>query len=329
MKKNFLGLLPSVVTLTLSLIGCTAYRSKPGTKKDICGTYQLEKIEKKDDSGEKYDYKSQINAEAYFSIDEEGYGYYAYKDKDTELKVSQVFSTFVEDDDNSKLYKAIDMTDGYTNVMLWEKKVGCLDEPTMGFNAKNKTLSYTILRSELTIYKPAKIVEYQDISYKKISDKVGLDVINEKTNQNTKFDRPFEMSRMDGFFVANFSTSTEVPNEDYGKYEYMIADMDSYNNGSLDVYYSLAEHPGKTKTTATIQLTKSDQLFKSVEMTILGKTYTATGYNKTLPNTFVRDVITEPDQNGNVSFLYSDSFSRAITTATTVDDLILEILADK
>ena len=82
-----------------------------------------------------------------------------------------IFATFTHDDEKPELYSAVEIKGTNQTVYAWEKKVGCLAEPTMGFKAEKKksTLSYTIPWFEYTIYNPHKIQKYQYVCYKKIS----------------------------------------------------------------------------------------------------------------------------------------------------------------
>jgi len=327
MKRRLVGLM-FIMMLFIQLVGCTMYSSKAGSKEEMIGTYELTVYKKKNENNEEIDYKAIISAKAYFTLDINGYGYYAYQDKDTTVKCSQVYSTFIVDDEDETKYKSIELSDGITHKYLWEQKPGCLAEPKMGFDKNYHTFSYTIPKQTKNLLL-SHDVDYSYVSYTKISNNTDLTTINEKLGTSFSFTKPFELSNMSGFYYATFNDNTDHHNEDYGKYEYMIIDMDSYNNGNVDVYYSLVAAPGKTQVACSITLVETNGIYKYPQISILGKTYEGSGsYNK-LATSFSRQVYSEPDDQGTKTQYYSDYFSHYLGTQTTIDNYIAEILANK
>ena len=236
--------------------GCASvYTSKPDTKENIIGLYELQTYSSKHEASdeETYDRKAEEGITAYFTIDMDGYGYYGYKDNNTPARVDAVFSTFVEDDENPELYKAISMKGTNQTVFMWDKKVGCLDEPTMGFRGGNeKTLSYTIPWYEHTIYNPPKIQKYQYVCYKKISDDTGYEAINKLLGTSYTPDRPYEMKYMNGGYYPYRCSSKEgsgIPQK--GIYEYAFLNMNNIKNNKLEIIYSELANPGQKTTEVT------------------------------------------------------------------------------
>lgn len=317
--KTYKKFIPLVV-LVGQLIGCSMYSSKAGTKEEMAGTYELSVYEKKDDEGNYYDYKAQINSKAYFSLDTKGYGYYAYSDNDTPLKVSSMFARFKEDDEKPGLYKAIDFCDGVTHCYDWQKKVGCGDEPIMGFNRETNTFSYTNLYHEYKIYNPPKISEYYRAVYKKISDTTGMDKINEVLGTSIKFDKPFEMKKMEGLYIYTCQSADATTSPFYGDYEYLIVDMDSYANNKLKAYYSLKENPGKVAADIPVELIAKEDSISTVKITINETEFFSTSSGDQVGVYFYTDYTSE-----NPKGYYGENISRYYGSATTVDELIAEM----
>lgn len=246
MKKSVRLIIPFLLVSCSSLLSCSMYSSKADKKENIIGCYELDVYQSKKESSEEepYDRKAEEGILAYFTIDMDGYGYYGYKDNKTEAKVEQVFASFTADDDNPELFKAVSLKGTNQTVYYWEKKVGCLDEPPMGY--KNGTLSYTLPWHEYTIYNPPKVQKYQYVSYKKISDKTGYKEINKLLGTNYKPDRPYEMKYMQkGFYAYRVEAKEGSGIGPKGIYEYALLDMNNVTNNQLRVIYSLKDNPGK------------------------------------------------------------------------------------
>lgn len=248
--KTLRKIIPLLV-LAGSMTACTSYTSKPGKMEHLVGTYELSVYKMKrtiDEESEDYDRKAEIGAVAYFSIDSDGYGYYGYKDNETEARLASMFATFTYDEEKPELVKAIDINDGVTHKYEDEKRVGCLDEPDMGFHdgLLKKTLSYTIHSGHM-LFQKDRLIPYQYVEYKKISNDTGVDKINALMGTSYSFSRPFEMKALQGCLVyrCNVYDGSEVPNDGKGIYEYAVLDTNSYENGNFKVYYSLKSNPGQ------------------------------------------------------------------------------------
>lgn len=312
MKKSFLQIAPLFVSV-VCFSGCSYYSSKPGKLEQLVGTYELFKYEMKHDNSEKYDHKEEIGAKAFFSVDKNGYGYYGYADNDTQAVVHSTFSEFYYDDEKPELVKALKMKDGTSRAFDWQKKVGCFDEPTMGFNKNKKTLAYTIPYHELRIYKPTKVVQYQYVCYKKISNDTGYALINEKLGTNYVPEKLFEMKNFTGFYTYNCSSQDGVGT---GIYEYMILDMDSYQNGAIKCYYSLKENPGKTVIDVPVEVVKNGVAFA---VTIFDRTFDSEGSTEILSSLWSHYEYSETDK------YYGENFTKYQGEAVTIDDVIADL----
>ena len=254
--KKILKTIPVFLLSATILSGCSMYTSKADTKENIVGFYELEIYSSKHESTdeETYDRKAEEGISAYFTIDADGYGYYGYKDNNTEARVDAVFSTFIPDDDKPELFKAIELVGTNQTVYNWDKKVGCLDEPTMGFknDGKKKTLSYTILWHEYTWYNPHKIQKYQYVCYTKISDETGYEPINRKLGTSYTPDRPYEMKYMyPGYYPYRCQAKEGTGIGQKGIYEYALLDMNNVSGNKIPLIYSEAANPGQKRSEVT------------------------------------------------------------------------------
>lgn len=288
--KTLKKLIPLLV-LTGSLCSCSSYSPKPGKLENLVGTYELNvyKMKHNDEDPEEdpYDRKAEIGAVAYFSIDSEGYGYYAYKDNSTEARVAQVFSRFSYDEENPTLIRSIEQTDGVTHKYADEQFVGCLDESPMGFRDElfKKTLSYT-LHSGHMIGLPERKIKYQYVEYKRIDTEASLAKVNSLMGTNASYQYPFELKQSSGYYVYRCQPQegSEIGNKNI--YEYAILDMNSYSNGTAKLYYSLKENPGQHVENVTFTLGTKAENYKA---TIFDKEYTSEGFGLSFGTTYNGD----------------------------------------
>ena len=330
MKTTIKKIIPLLV-MTGTLMGCSMHSYKPGPVEDLAGLYEIEMIKKKHNVDDKdtYDYLSEIKAKAYFTVDKDGYGYYGYKDKNTKAHVNQIFSHFELDGDNEKhpeYVKAILMNDGITHKMGYEKEVGCLDEPQLGFHdtALKKYLEYTIpyytYTSNILGHKYTYVQHYQYVQYKKISNETSLKKINQLMGTNVSFKRPFEMKTMTRFMVYGCVANTEVsaPDSRFGDYDYLFLDVDSYKNGYIDLYSKAKEGDA---TTSKVKVEVFDKGY-SVAVKALGKEFINYPSGKL---TNYLHVNYDYQYNTSVDKYIDESFSIYTGAASTPAELITEL----
>lgn len=289
MNKLIKTLIP-LALLGTTMAGCSMYQSKAAPKEDFVGTYELDIYKSRHEMNseeEPYDRKAEEGIQAYFSLDADGHGYYGYKDNNTEARVTSVFSKYLTDEDQPELFKAIEMDDGVTHKYEWEWKVGCLDEPTMGFMTKEKeieekgflgitfkkkvkeyTLSYTIPQRHNNVMN--KDIHYQYVCYKKVSNEVGLDPVNRLLGTSFTFDKPFELKQAWGYYVYRCQTKEGSGIGDKNIYEYAILNMSTYANGKAYLYYSTVANPGKQTVEVSFAVETPGS---TMSATILGSTF--------------------------------------------------------
>ena len=274
-----------LIALASFVAGCTSYSAKPGKLDDLVGTYKLitykmrhEDQVKEGESASDYDYDKQkeIGAVAYFSINKDGYGYYAYKDNSTAARVDSVFTTFNYDSEKPDLVRSIKMNDGVTHKYEDQKAVGCLDEPTMGFKDElfKKSLNYTIHAGHMIGQKERKI-PYRFVEYKRVSKEASLTKVNKLMGTNATFTRPFEMKAMSGYAVYRCSPK-DISIDNKGEYEYAILDLNSYVSGQINLIYSLKENPGKQIKKVDISVAEKG---KSMKVEALERTFYSVNNN--------------------------------------------------
>ena len=226
MKKTLKMIAPLLV-FSGTLTSCTYYSVNPGPIKNLIGTYELVKYEMnkvdadgneildKDGSTIRYDRKAEIGAVAYFSIAEDGYSYYVYKDNSTAPKFATMFGSFEynsSEDDHPEYVRSVELNDGVAHYYDDQKYVGCFDEPRMGFRNDlfKKTLHYNL--SGHMAFQPDRKIPYQYVQYKRVSDEASLAKVNELMGTHFTVDVPYECKAMKGFLVYRCNVNTtELP----------------------------------------------------------------------------------------------------------------------
>lgn len=280
-------LMPLLMLLPL-VTGCSMYSADEVEKSEIVGTYKLTNITKKHNQNENpYDYKSEIGAEAYFTVALDGTSYYAYKNNSAPWKVTQAFAIFHRDIVETELYDSISITDGFSFVKTSESEVGCMNEPQMGYKVREvrqglfgrtkvETLAYTIPYKNTDSGIIHIHQEYQYVCYEKVSQEASLAKLNELINGSYTFNRPFDMQQCRGIYSYTAQKQVEgVQEQVFGndEYEYMLIDMESYSNGRAILYYSEVANPGQKIGTADISFIQVDDGLNTVKLNVLGKEY--------------------------------------------------------
>jgi hypothetical protein len=315
MNKTLKKIIPlMLLSATATMSGCSMYSSKAAEKNLFVGTYELDVYKARHEMNaeeEPYDRKADEGIKAYFSLDINGSGYYGYKDNKTEAWVDSVFSRYIVDDENQELFKAIKMSNGVVDndVYEWDWKVGCLDEPTMGFQYKEVkkegiagvfskktmeyTLSYTIPQRHNNIMN--KDIRYQYVSYKKISDETGLAPINKALGTSFTLDKPYEIKRASGYYVYRCDSKEGSGIGNKNIYQYAILDMNSYSNGKVNLVYTMGT------------------VGSSMNATILGSSFHTESLGLTINTVF--------DESKDIK---QESFSRYYGDSMTLDEIIAQ-----
>ena len=316
-------LIPLIVVST-SLASCTTYKSKPGKIEHLVGTYELisykmkkEEVSEGNDGDTTYDKKAEIGAVAYFSVDANGYGFYGYKDNSTDPKVDSVFFTFKYSEKKPQLIEAINMENGVTIVSDAHICPGCMDEPNFGFQDRwfKKSLNYTV-NSGHEAFHPEIKVPYRYVEYKRISKETGLNVVNQRLGTSVTFTKPYEMKAMSGYAVYRCSPK-DWSEGNKGKYEYAILDFDSYQNGEIDMIFSLKESPARQTKKVSISVAEKG---KTMKIEGLGKTFYSFNneYNKLSEGYFSSKYEDYSDSDS-----YSvESFDKWTNPDATLDEII-------
>ena len=326
---------------TLSTTGCSMYHSKADKKENFVGFYVLNvyssKHQKTDE--ETYDRKTDEGIVACFTLDIDGYGYYGYKSNTVDAWVKPVYSTYVQDDDDPSLYKAIHLTDNLKKVWAWDYKVGSLNESTMGFNPVTKviedrpwplsdkketyyTLSYTVPWVTYAAYNPDREQVYQYVEYKKVSSSTDYNQINQLLGTSFVPNKPMEMGGTHGFYTYSFYLKSEV---DQGSFvspiEYAVIDTESYSNGQMTMYYSETANPGKKSVQVPVTITNPGSGYK---VTAFNKDFCGSISNAS-EYTCVTWLNTDSSQYSEEDPYNSETFAPYYGEATTVDGVIEDI----
>ena len=167
-----------VLTMALGALGLTAcYPSKPGTMRDLTGTYQLSAYTRSydgetDQEGQTvaHDLIEERGVKAYLVVNGDGTGLYVYQDNNTAPSARLVHIQYTYDEDDASLVKEIvytngtsDSGDGYPG--KGTEKLG------LNFKRKTKDLTYTMPAVFGRKYS-------QTVRYTKVADAVDLGYVN-------------------------------------------------------------------------------------------------------------------------------------------------------
>lgn len=221
-----------ILPLCFAFAACgSMYSGHPATKAEMSGTYKLTLYVGKDDANQEVDKIEPNGIEAYLVVNENGTGYYAYKDSKTALTVEAITISFVQDDEETSKFKAINTNAGRGNVMYYQKAPGCGDEPPMGFSVKNKTFSYTIIKSDAKPKLGVKAVPYSRVVYTQVSKETTLESLAARLSIPTPVVPRFELKNALG--PHTLACSTGSTNE--GLFKYFVIDVKA--DETIDVYY--------------------------------------------------------------------------------------------
>lgn len=308
--KTLRKFIPLLIAVS-SLSACTYGSVKPGPIENLVGTYELVKYEMnkvdeegnelKDDEGSniRYDRKKEIGAVAYFSIADDGYAYYAYKDKNTAPKASTMFATFTlngeQDEDHPEYVRSVSIKDGVTHLYDDQKYVGCMDEPTMFFRDDlfKKVLHYNL--SGHMLLQPERKIPYQYVEYRRVSKEASLAKINQLMNYNFEFDRPYELKSLSKFMVYHCQPNAGAEESKFGIYEYAFLHIDEYENGTVKLYYKLKGESPDVCVSCPVTITQKGYAFN---ITAFGKEFKSSPNASSLPlylNVDYNDYDTEVD----------------------------------
>ena len=316
-------LIPLLV-VSSSLMSCTSYKSKPGKKTHLIGTYELVtyrmcRDESVEGQGEEntYDKKAEIGAVAYFSVDADGYGYYGYKDNETAAKVDSLFFTFAFSEKKPNLVEAIKMSNGVTKSSDQYKRPGCFDEPNLGFRDEwfKKTLNYTVHAGHVPFHKE-KLIPYRFVEYKKVSNDTGLGIVNQYMGTSVSFAKPYEMKAMTGYSVYR-TNPKDLEDGTRGIYEYAILDFDSYANGQIDMVYCLKGETERQTKKLSISVSEKG---KTMQIEGLGRTFYSYSYEPTKLS--IGDFMTKSEDYDEADPYYSESFTQYYGTDHTLEEII-------
>ena len=317
--------------------GCgTVYRSNPGTIDEMSGTYKLTTYTQKDADDNDINQIEQLEVKAYMVIGKNGYGYYAYQDKNTELWYD---STVIEynKEDNSDLYKSIRFTTGKGIVYIDQQKPGCGYEPVMGFNVNTKTFNYFIPNYKPTI-RGIRPSYYTDVVYTKISEDTDLTKVSAELNTTLAPLPQYELKKLNGVLIfhagmPNTSIAGDVVNEEYNKYKYYVVNFNATTQ-KADIYYELITGGEGAKVETNVQLditivqpTEENHYQNQLIIKFFGKDFTSNlGFYKSPAMYLNYEVLSEPDENGSMTQIYNNYFEKYFGSNTDIEDIVAEQL---
>lgn len=335
-RKQFLtktlGVLCATIITFVSaymLAACgTMYHSKAGTMQDMIGTYQLTTYKQKDDDGNEIDRIKQLHVQAYMVVGADGHGYYYYQDDTTPYWYDTTLIRYTKDNENSNLYKAIQVTKGVSDrdTKIDRQKPGNGYEPQMGFNVNTKTFNYSISDDRHPRYTYPSY--YTNVVYTKISNDTSLNKVARETHRTLDPLPIYELKNLDGVLV--YRTGNHQDNPEYQKYQYCVVDFDAVNR-TADLYYQLTdgtEPQQQNDVPITVNVTSRQDDYNNtltrVSLNIFGQTFDAPINFASAPSSVTHEVNSAPNEDGSYALLYSNWFEKYRGDKTSLEEIIAD-----
>ena len=214
MKRKLINIFSiiALVAVTLSLVSC--YASKPGTLKQLVGTYELTKytLSNSNDNSDP-EANDQIKKEgivAYLVIKNDGTGFYAYKSSSEALRVEAIKVKYVYDEEETNKIKEISFTNG-------QETTG-KDVPGCGYETLG--LYFKLFKKTLNQSHPAVFGKKTStsVTYTKVSSKSDLSYVEKKMGKLPEV-LPFILNGLTGNYVLTYDNQQ--------LYEYYIVSLDT------------------------------------------------------------------------------------------------------
>jgi len=228
MKKFIIALLLTAIISSLLLTAC--YVSNPAKMDELVGTYELTSYTRRPKNSDPEDENATVDMikdkeiTAYLVVKSDGYGYYVYKDKDTELTAYSVRITYTYDDEHPDQVKEIYYEDGY--VTSGNNYPGRGRERLgLNFKKKDRRLTYSVPSSELM-----KRDYSQSVEYTKVDNANDLSFVNSKLNASLSASE-YGLKGLEGLFVNSDIYGSET-------YVFMAVEF-SKDLKTANYYYAL------------------------------------------------------------------------------------------
>lgn len=205
--KKFIAITLAIImaiSLVASLSAC--YISNPAKMSDLEGTYELTSFTRRPKDADSEDENATVDMiatngiKAYLVVKSDGFGYYVYKDNDTELYADTIRITYTYDDENPEKIKEIRYDNGAAKKNAYPNS----GEETLGLNFKRK-------KKLLTYYMPSSDLMKRDYSqsvqYTKVDGATDLSYASEQMG-STLSAVEFGLKKLDGMlynFGGNYS----------------------------------------------------------------------------------------------------------------------------
>ncbi|MCR5565116.1 MAG: hypothetical protein K6F59_04930 [Gammaproteobacteria bacterium] len=215
MKRKLINIFSiiALVAVTMSLVSC--YASKPGTLKQLVGTYELTKYTYSNTSqstsdAEANDQIKQQGIKAYLVIKDDGTGYYAYKSDTVALRVEAIKIKYVYDEEETNKVKEISFTNG--------QETSSKDIPGCGYETLG--LYFKLFKKTLNQSHPAVFNKKvsTSVTYTKVSSKSDLSYVEKKMGKLPDI-LAFELNGLTGNYLLSY--------DNQNLYEYYIISLDA------------------------------------------------------------------------------------------------------
>ena len=224
MRKIGAILLSLIAVLLIG--GC--YRVKPGTMKELKGTYKLTQYYRtypatgSETGTDKVDFIEQKKIEAYLVIDGTDYGYTVYKDNETALLCNRVHFTYTYSQEDENAVELIE----YTTAQSYETPI--YETGKLGFHSGEKKLNQQL--PHIVWENKSFVTKYTDYTeYTRVDKATDLSYATKKLG---------ELPPCADYALAPYDGLFRIEDPSLTPYIYYIMEIDAVA-GKANVYYAL------------------------------------------------------------------------------------------
>lgn len=278
MKKLLATLIVTVMLAAVACVAAGCYNSKPAVMSELVGVYELTQFTRWHTEGEgeqattqESDLKAEKGIRAYLVVNDNGRGYYVYKDNEG-LSAKEVAITYTYDDKDPTQIKEITYSDGLATTGDGYPGKG---RETLGltFKLKDKTLNYYYAQFNGKLLNR----DYsQKVIYKKVSKSPALSYV--ESNLGVQLNVPrMEIAGLDGWQVYESYNESD-------RLAYFYIDL-HVAEGQATIYYMFREDGIPHQEDRTVTFDVPQDTNQPIAIHVGDDVFYAYNYVTTIPST--------------------------------------------
>lgn len=253
--KKILSLLVVCLLLLSSVAVGGCYRIEAADKSKIAGTYELVRYSRSSTEEDREgNFKAQLEITSYLVVAEDGTGYYAYKDKDTDPYIIEVSISFIESEEQPGKYEYVEMQ---SEIKPLAKKMGYrrgyLNIGVMDFAVR-----------------PLKYQGMLYTDYKKVDKAQDLTYVRKQMPDVPLYKRGEVTYR--GYFLSDYVDCEGLTYEDCDAYVYYLMKLDPVGKKAYAYYMLKSEREKREEVFDYSVATGTGEYGEVFKLTINGKT---------------------------------------------------------